>query len=241
MTLTFVSTLLLIAATGRTRGWTPRHLWSFGGQGVLNKRVYAEVTFFVHQKLPPLSGVLDDMAMESCQSSSDELMDASCSNNNSKDGVYEDLLTELIFSTGDTRTDIFNRYETCCDPGFIQWLETSEKLSEDVEEQQALRSLLDMIEDAKREHKLKRKETLENVEKEEEEEALVEEVRDASTGSSKQLSTAEVLQKAKEIDQAFMNTEASEEEQPPDFMRDAKATVGLSEFNNHGRMRVGGI
>lgn len=54
------------------------------------------------------------------------------------------LLAELIFTTDDVREVIYNRLDEC-DAKFVEFLENRIKGSEDIDERQALRSLVEMV------------------------------------------------------------------------------------------------
>lgn len=181
-----------------------------------------------------LHGILDDISSES--SSTDE---ASTDN----DAAYEQLFEDLVFSTRDSRVVIAEQLEACTDAGFVQYLEALEGDSTDDEERQALRDLLDAISDVKATTEAAAVEAAKQAEllAKEEAQRLEDEAKaEANAPEKVRMSTAEVLKKANEIDAAMVTAEASDDELPDDFMRDAKATVGLTEFNNKGQMRVGG-
>ena len=59
---------------------------------------------------------------------------------------------------------------------------------------------------------------------------------------SRKTTNADVMKQVAAVDQAIItaSAEATEDEKPDNFMRDAKAVRGLSGFNNKGNMRVGG-
>lgn len=59
------------------------------------------------------------------------------------------LLAELVFTTEDVREVIYSRLDDC-NEDFIQFLEQKVGASTDLDERQALRSLIDMIDGVKK-------------------------------------------------------------------------------------------
>jgi hypothetical protein len=129
--------------------------------------------------------------------------------------------------------------EACSDPGFLQWLKWNMEESEDDEERQALQDLLEMIDEIVTEEAEAEQQPVDN---ENQQEPLQDkgEPGTPETTTITRMSASDILKKANAIDHAVMVAEASEDEQPMDFMRDAKAERGLAGFNNKGQMRVGG-
>lgn len=191
-------------------------------------------------------GILDDMLMDDASNgSADDAASAASLSADKGDAAYASLFEELVFSTREMRLDVEERIDACGEEGFLAWLEATKESSPDPEEQAAIDEVLQTI-----------KETQQKVQAQREEEAAQEAARleaqkaleDATAVQAEEayspppatMSTAELLKRASEIDQGVMVAEASDEEKPADFMRDAKATVGLGGFNNRGQMRVGG-
>jgi len=62
---------------------------------------------------------------------------------------YEVLLAELVFGVDDVREVVYRNLEQC-DEGFNTFLEGKITASDDLEERQALRSLVDIVEAVKK-------------------------------------------------------------------------------------------
>ncbi|CAB9527254.1 expressed unknown protein [Seminavis robusta] len=182
----------------------------------------------------------------------DEINNGGASSSSEDDEQFDSLFNDLIFCTGDTKAVIADRLESCSDPDFLQWLEWNMEESEDDEEAQALQDLLEMIDQVATETQANNNNQQAEQERRQEEQAKKQQemesqqasdTTDNDTGSASatsSMSAADLLKKANAIDQAVMIAEASDDEKPNDFMRDAKAERGLGGFNNKGRMRVGG-
>jgi predicted house-cleaning noncanonical NTP pyrophosphatase (MazG superfamily) len=210
---------------------TGRKVSSFGG--------YCRTTTL---NIPRFFGVLDDFINVSCSSSSLPPTE--------EEEKYESLFHHLVFSTSsNTRRDVQDRLEECSDPGFLQWLEWNMEESEDDEERQALHDLLEMIDQIatdEAESQQQQQQLSSNSENQQESiqgknEELGMTGTTTATATTIIMSASDILKKASAIDRAVMVAEeASEEEKPLDFIRDAKAERGLGGFNNRGQMRVGG-
>ena len=57
---------------------------------------------------------------------------------------YDELLAELVFGTDDVREVVYRNLDRC-DEGFNAFLENRIAISQDLEERQALRSLVDIV------------------------------------------------------------------------------------------------
>mmetsp|Transcript_21482 Transcript_21482/g.35565 ORF Transcript_21482/g.35565 Transcript_21482/m.35565 type:complete len:243 (-) Transcript_21482:68-796(-) len=185
-----------------------------------------------------LHGILDDITASSLEDNDSEI-DSSNGNNNQ---AYERLFEDLVFSTSDSRTVVAEQLEACTDACFVQYLETLQESSTDEEERQALRGLLDVINDVKTTSDAAAAAKLLATEEQQQEKArrLEEQQAKLRADAPTRMSNADVLKKANKIDEAIVTVAASDDDLPDDFMRDAKAEVGLAGFNNKGQMRVGG-
>eukprot|EP00547_Thalassionema_nitzschioides_P008450 CAMPEP_0194227022 /NCGR_PEP_ID=MMETSP0156-20130528/42646_1 /TAXON_ID=33649 /ORGANISM="Thalassionema nitzschioides, Strain L26-B" /LENGTH=235 /DNA_ID=CAMNT_0038959495 /DNA_START=1 /DNA_END=708 /DNA_ORIENTATION=+ len=228
-----VLTLLLLAAI-----WNPGDSWTTGTTAC-GRRLSA---FVREQSATPLYGILDEMNADN--NGSTAAASGAGSSNDATASDYEKWFQELIFCTGDSLQFITKRLDDFADPGFLKWLKDSQAKCEDTEEFLAIKDLRTSIDDA-----MKAKEDAETIQKAldaqkqqqeaERQQRLLDEAA-AQQKESNVSSSADILKKANEIDQAVVNAEASEDNQPDDFMRDAKAVCGLGGFNNKGQMRVGG-
>ena len=187
------------------------------------------------QKCRPLYGILDDYEDELATAgdrSDDQLQ------NDSAAASYGRLFDDLIFGNN-AKALIADKLEDCTDAGFQQFLQDSQTNAEDPEEAQAYQDLVTMIKDVKEE--LHAKQLAAQAALQERLKQIEEEAAAAATDGSK-TTNEDVMKQAAAVDQAIMtaSAEAAEDEQPDNFMRDAKAVRGLSGFNNQGNMRVGG-
>lgn len=188
---------------------------------------------FVRKPTTCLHGILDEM-------NNNERVEGS-SNDLGSDPKYEKLFEDIVFCTDDFQRSITTRLDDCANPGFLQWLEVSQTKCEDAEEFEAMKDLRMMINDAvKAKEDADTTQKLLESQKEAEKKRLEEEILEESSLSGANMSAADILRKANEIDEAIVSAVASEDDQPDDFMRDAKAYCGLGGFNNRGHMRVGG-
>jgi len=148
----------------------------------------------------PLFGILDEI-----NSDSYDLMGSSSSNDESKidmNNAYEMFLGELVFSTNDPRVDIMDKYDLATDPEFLQWLEQKIAASKDPEERMAIQDLLDMIVDVQT-----RVEVSALAEKRAKTEAAQREQQriaeaEAAARDGREMSTADILKKATQINTA---------------------------------------
>lgn len=173
-----------------------------------------------------LLGVLDDLE--------DETTDENVSY-----GEYEILLRELIFSTSDTARGIRQRLAACAAPGFLDYLSSQQEASEDAEERQALGEVLHLIEAIHQEVNAEQEAKAVPTLPADPEPARAEDDLGPDTSN---ISTADVLRKAQQIDQAYAASRGGDDEGPDKgLVQEAREVVNLSpRFNNRGQMRVGG-
>uniref|UniRef100_A0A7S3L7A4 Uncharacterized protein n=1 Tax=Amphora coffeiformis TaxID=265554 RepID=A0A7S3L7A4_9STRA len=162
--------------------------------------------------------------------------------------AYETLLSNLIFSTTDISKTVRHHFHDCTNPSFLAWLEMITSETKDEEERQALQDLMGTILQIQQ-TEVQLDQELASQKVAAAEKALqqrLEEVAergstDPALNAAAPMSAADVILAAKQIDQAVTDAIAkSDEDLPPDFIRDAKAVAGLSQFNKKGQMRVGG-
>ena len=195
-----------------------------------------------HQPYPSfvvLHGLLDDMMLDDDGADDD-------SSSSTTNAAFDDLFSALIFSSN-PKNAVESRIDECTNEEFLSFLSTSIESSSDEEEKQAYQDLLSMINDVKTE--LQQKEEQAQIQKAKLDKELQlqakqeeEEMSKLKQEAKKNLSAADMLQRANDIDNAVMvSAKATEDEiKPNDFMRDVKLERGLSGFNNSGKMRVGG-
>lgn len=121
--------------------------------------------------------------------------------------AYEMFLGDLVFSTNDPRIDIMNKFELATDPEFLEWLEKKVANSKDPEERIALRDLLEMIVDIKTRVEVSRltEERLSREAEEAEKERIAQAEANAEDGRN--MSTADVLKRALQIQTASSEDE----------------------------------
>jgi hypothetical protein len=143
-----------------------------------------------------LAGILDEINSDAydLMGSSETKIDMN--------NAFETFLGELVFSTNDPRIDIMNKYDLAADPVFIEWLEKKVANSKDPEERIALRDLLEMIVDIKTRVEVSRlaEERLAR-EAEEAEQARIEDA-EVNAEAGRNMSTAEILKRATQIQTA---------------------------------------
>jgi len=191
---------------------------------------------FVRKPTIHLHGILDEMNNNSGQ------VDTS-SNDVASDPKYEKLFEEIVFCNDDSQRLITARLDDCADSGFLQWLEATQAKCEDAEEFQAIKDLRMTIDDiVKTKVNTDTNQQVLDAENEAKRKILEEETKrhGESSFDGANMSAADVLKKASEIDEGIVNALASEEDQPDDFMRDARSYCGLGGFSDSGKMRVGG-
>ena len=224
-------------------GWMSAQQRTFAAVSVLSKQRFSQLRHLKNININDgicLFGLLDDFENES--SNTDTSTTAAASSND--EGAFQNLFDDLIFATNPA-SKIKDKLEAYSDSGFVQYLTSLAKESQDEEERQALQELLDMIDkeqaavmamSAQKESLSKTEEPTTDIESTEQQPAV------ATTASNRKMSAAEMLKQANAIDRAVTTSVAAEydENRPSDFMTDAKAERGLTGFNNKGRMRVGG-
>lgn len=183
-----------------------------------------------------LNGLLDDMLGDSTESVNESEISTAPSNEK-----FDSLFNSLVFTTADVKTVIEKKLDACVDPGFLKYVEDLLQGSDDAEEKQAYRDLLEAISTVQ--------ETVAEAQKLAEEasaaesKADVEPMEETQTEDSttENLSAADVLRRANDIDRAAISAAASDDEKPSDFISDCREVVNLSRgFNDRGQMRVGG-
>ena len=198
----------------------------------------------------PLCGILDEYEGELASSAKDGTASSSGSSSEKQVSAevpeatsvasYQRLFDALIFGNN-VKALITDKLEESTDAGFQQFLKESQANAEDPEEAQAYQDLIVLINNVQEELHTKQlvaQAALQERLKEIEEEAAV-----AAAATNRNRSTnADVMKQVAAVDQAIItaSAEATEDEKPDNFMRDAKAVRGLSGFNNKGNMRVGG-
>lgn len=193
------------------------------------------------QKYRPLHGILDDYEDELATTAADDDDRGDNDDDNHQQEAaasYGRLLDDLIFGTN-APVLIADKLEECTEAGFQQFLQDSQTNAEDPEEAQAYQDLAIMIQDVGED--LHAKQLAAQAALQERLQQIEQEAAAAATDGSK-TTKEDVMKQAAAVDQAIMtaSAEAAEDEQPDNFMRDAKAVRGLAGFNNRGNMRVGG-
>lgn len=160
---------------------------------------------YQHQK--PLFGILDEVMGDDYNLMGSEVVgDGGEGQNDQMFAAFEMFLGELVFSTNDPRLDIVESYEQATDPAFLEWMEEKAENSTDTEERLALKDLLNMIKDVKKKSELSQL----REEREAQEAAAAEEKRvieaEALAEEGRQMSNADLLRKAQEIDSAAQAT-----------------------------------
>ncbi len=232
ITLSFSSLLHNIDAFSIVGRRTCNRSTRIGGRhSIFNKKT----TSIVH-------GLLDDVMAESI--SIDNNLNEKRTNNKSdsttlltQQAEYEDLFISLIMSQN-TKTDILSQLDKCSDASFINYLHTSIEQSNDDEEKQGLKDLINLIEEVQSDVERK-KQTLE--EERQKKEAMKLQNAGEEGNKSTSMSNADVLKQAFAIDQAGATSSLDDSEKSSDFISDCREVVNLSRgFNNQGQMRVGG-
>lgn len=164
--------------------------------------------FTVCSKRTVLSGILDEI-----NSDAYDLMSSSGETKVDMSNAYETLLAELVFSTNDPRIDIMNKYDLATDQVFIDWLDNKIEHSKDPEERIALRDLLEMIVDIKTRVEVSQL-TEERLAREAEEAERVRiEDAEGNAEAGRNMSTAEILKKATQIQTATSDEEEEQKKQ----------------------------
>lgn len=150
-----------------------------------------------------LAGILDEINSGSYDLMGSNEPEVDVSN------AYEIFLGDLVFSTNDPRMDIMNNYDLATDPNFLEWLGKKVAVSTDPEERIALRDLSEMIVDIKSRVEVSRL-AEERLAKEVEQ---VEEARiakaEAQAEVGRNMSTADVLKMALQIQTASSGDDAA--------------------------------
>ena len=131
--------------------------------------------------------------------------------------AYEMFLADLVFSTNDPRVDIMNKFDLAGDPVFIEWLDNRIDTSKDPQERMALRDLYDMIIDIQTRLEVNRLAEERSAKEAEDAEKARLEAAEANAEAGRKMSTAEVLQKAKEIQTAGMDETSKDDEKKESF------------------------
>lgn len=174
-------------------------------------------------------GILDDLMEEG---------DLEEENGNVADEQYVDFYHSLIFAS-DLKSAISKTLDECIDSAFLDYLNASVESSQDEEERQGLKDLIDQIETVQKETAMKEAEEREKAAAKAQQEAeAISEAASEPDEVAKALTNADILKKANEIDAAIA---LSDDEKPSDFISDCREVVNLSGgFNDSGQMRVGG-
>ena len=160
-----------------------------------------------YQYQQPLFGILDEVMGDDYNLMGSEVVgNGDESQNDKMVAAFEMFLGELVFSTNDPRLDIVEKYDQATDPAFMEWMEEKAENSTDTEERLALKDLLNMIKDVKKKQELSQL----REEREAQEAAAAEEKRiieaEAVAEEGRQMSNADLLRKAQEIDSATQAT-----------------------------------
>jgi hypothetical protein len=159
-----------------------------------------------YQNQQPLFGILDEVMGDDYNLMGSEVVGEVGGENNEMVAAYEIFLGDLVFSTNDPRLDIIENFEQATDPAFIQWMEQKAEKSDEPDERLALKDLLSMIKDVQRKQELSKL----REEREAKEAAATEQQRitDAEivAEEGRQMSNADLLRKAQEIDSASQAT-----------------------------------
>jgi hypothetical protein len=150
-----------------------------------------------------LFGLLDEI-----NSDDYDLMSSSNESEINMNDAYEMFLGDLVFSTNDPRIDIMENYDRATDKEFTDWLDQKVEKSKDPDERIALKDLLEIILDVK-----KRVELSKAAEERERKEAEMKEqerlqTAEAEAEAGRQMSNADVLKKASQIDNAVIEKDA---------------------------------
>lgn len=155
----------------------------------------------------------------------------SSSNTSKLNEAYEIFLGELVFSPNDPRMDIAEKGDRSMDAGFLAFLDNKVETSTDVEEKVALRDLYDMILDVKEKLDLRQAQ----FEREEREREAAEAQRvtdlDAEAMAGRQLSDADVLRRAGDVDTAGVRKEMGERSDASSDAGDTKKSFYDSELS----------
>mmetsp|Transcript_100679 Transcript_100679/g.204131 ORF Transcript_100679/g.204131 Transcript_100679/m.204131 type:complete len:530 (-) Transcript_100679:225-1814(-) len=159
------------------------------------------------QQQQPLFGILDEVMGDDYNLMGSEVVgDGAGGESDELAAAYEIFLGDLVFSTNDPRLDIVENYEQATDPKFLNWMEKKSDNSTDPDERLALKDLLGMIKDVQRKQELSKLQQ----EREEKEAAAAEEQRiidaEVIADEGRQMSNADLLRKAQEIDSASAAT-----------------------------------
>eukprot|EP00518_Triparma_eleuthera_P004843 CAMPEP_0182464828 /NCGR_PEP_ID=MMETSP1319-20130603/8851_1 /TAXON_ID=172717 /ORGANISM="Bolidomonas pacifica, Strain RCC208" /LENGTH=526 /DNA_ID=CAMNT_0024664491 /DNA_START=21 /DNA_END=1601 /DNA_ORIENTATION=+ len=178
--------------------------------------------------LRPLFGILDEVNDESLFSLSGTSTPAATGVQKSKEDAFEIFLAEMVFSTQDVRVDIIDNFERASDPEFMSWLRTKSETSTDVDEREALRSLLDTIEETVRMIELKQmQEEREGKERAEVEAAQRKEIEEAERRGADMTDT-DVLRKAAAVDNAGIDREVAEKQEESFLKSDLTPEIRMS-------------
>ena len=173
-------------------------------------------------------GILDDLMEENV---GDE------DNGGAGDDQYLDFYHSLIFAS-DLKSAISNKLEECTDSGFLDYLNASIESTQDDQEKEGLKDLIDQIEIVQKETAMKAEEEQKKAAAKAQQEAETVSEAALEPEAVKPMSSADILRKANEIDAAIA---LSDDEKPSDFISDCREVVNLSGgFNDSGQMRVGG-
>ena len=142
--------------------------------------------------------------------------------------AYEVFLGELVFSTNDPRVDIMNKFDLATDPEFLEWLEQKVKKSKDPEERIAIQDLLDIIVDVKtRVEVSKLAEERAKQEAAKKEESRIAEA-EARAEDGRNMSTADILKKAAQINTASSDKPAEKKEKKTFYDSEITPEIRLS-------------
>jgi len=162
---------------------------------------------YQQQQQQPLFGILDEVMGDDYNLMGSEVVgDDTGGESNELIAAYEMFLGDLVFSTNDPRLDIVENFEIATDPPFLEWMEKKGESSTDPDERLALKDLLGMIKDVQRKQELSKL----TQEREEREASAFEEQRiidaEVVADEGRQLTNADLLRKAQEIDSASQST-----------------------------------
>eukprot|EP00522_Entomoneis_paludosa_P001926 CAMPEP_0172471424 /NCGR_PEP_ID=MMETSP1065-20121228/67803_1 /TAXON_ID=265537 /ORGANISM="Amphiprora paludosa, Strain CCMP125" /LENGTH=520 /DNA_ID=CAMNT_0013229519 /DNA_START=41 /DNA_END=1606 /DNA_ORIENTATION=+ len=157
-------------------------------------------------------GILDEI-----ESDSYDLMSSSDEQEVNMSDAYEMFLAELVFSANDPRVDIMNKLDLAGDPAFIEWLETKGANSKDPEERIALRDLHAMIMDVKTRIEVNKLAEERAAKEAGDAEAARVAQAEVDADAGRAMSTADVLRKAAQIDNAEMGEIAKNSEKKKTF------------------------
>lgn len=128
------------------------------------------------------------------------------------DKAYEMFLGQLVFSSNDPRIDIMENYDLAVDHQWLTWLERKISSTRDVEEKMALQDLSEMIVDVKKRVELSRAADERSAKEAEEKEMERVEKAEAEMEEGRAMSSADVLRRAAEVDNAGVDAIVKENE-----------------------------